>query len=163
MKERANRFARVYGVYPCTGGFTFAVVEARARLVDWGKIDLGIDTDKEFYKRLHKELERVRPWAIALEARESTKREKKARGRVVLARRAARHLESQVFSVTRAMVRVSVGLPQTATRHHIAEEICRVFPEIRHRLPERSIWRRDPRIHIFAALSLALAAILSRT
>lgn len=148
-------FARVYGIYPCTGGFAFALVEARGRLLDAGKVDLGADNDAEFVSRLQGEISRCLPCALAVESYDNTRRVEKSRRRVTLAMGLARQLKLHCVAIDAATLRASMGLLANATRHEVAAELGRVFLEIAHRVPKRSIWKRDPRIHVFMALGLA--------
>ena len=155
-------FARVYGIYPCLGGFAFALIEARGRLVDWGKLDLGNDTDDEFETRLCVELSRYAPLIVALEAGENAKRGAQAQRRVRRAMELATHLRIQCVTKPGESVRDALGLSALATKHDVARELCERFPELSDRLPKRSIWRRDPWTYVFAAVGLAWAAVSVR-
>src|SRR5690348_8151663 len=98
-------FARVYGVYPCTGGYAFALVEMRGRLVDWGKVNLGKNTDQEFEARVCQEVRRYAPAVIAVEDAENMRRSEGARRRVHIARETAGQFGVQSGEVSRQAVR----------------------------------------------------------
>lgn len=158
MPPRITLYSRVYGIYPCNGGFAFALLEARGRLIDSGKIDLGTDNDEEFAARLRAEITRCSPSALAIENCTEGKRKEKAQRRVSLAGKLARQLKVRCVPIGREAVRRDLGFLGVATRHEVAVALSRTFPEIAHRLPKRSIWRRDPRLHVFMALALAWTA-----
>ena len=152
-------FARVYAIYPCLGGFAFALIETRGRLVDWGKVDLGQLSDNAFSARMEVELARFAPLTLALEAGGTTKRSVAAQRRIRCAIEVANRLGIQSVAESGESVRAALGLSAAATKHQVAGELCRRFPELTHRMPKYSVWRRDPWMHVFVAVGLAWSAI----
>lgn len=152
-------FARVCGLYPCTGGFAFAVLEVRGRVLDWGKIDLGSDADGEFEARLVDHLRRYEPAALALESDDNPRRSSRARRRIKLAAIVARRRRLRCLQMSRESVARALSLPAGSTKQSIVEALCLRHPELVPRMPSRAIWKRDPRMHVFVALGLAWAIV----
>lgn len=154
----SHPFSRVYAIYPCLGGFAFALIETRGRLVDWGKVDLGHRSEDAFSARIEAELARFAPLTLALEAGGIPKRSVVAQRRIRRASEIADRLGIQSIAESGESVRATLGLSASATKHQVAAELCRRFPELTHRIPKPSAWRRDPWMHVFVAIGLAWAA-----
>lgn len=151
-------YSRVLSVYPCRAGFAFAVLEGRDWLIDWGVAQLGVDTDGEFRNRLHALIARYQPQLVAFEDCSNGRRSQKTQGRIEVGLGLSKYLDLQTILVSPGETRNALDLPQGATKHEVATRVARHFPELVRKTPKRMIWQRDPRMYVFEAVALALAA-----
>ena len=146
-------------VYPRTTGFAYAVVEGRKRLVDWGQLKLGVNTDEEFRLRLEELIVGPNsPTMMVLEDCSNTRRGERTRSRIETALGAAQSFNLETLLISPAEVRVALQLPTDASKHVLVERVIELFPELLHSKPNRRIWQHDPRMYVFEAVTLCLAA-----
>jgi len=150
--------ARVFSIYPCRRGFAYAVLEGRGRLVDWDVAQLGVDTDDEFLDRLQALIDKYTPQLVAFEDCSGGRRSEKSQARIEAGLGLANYLDLRTTLVSPGETRKALGLSQRATKHDVAARLARHFPELVRKTPKRMIWQRDPRMNLFDAIALCLAA-----
>jgi hypothetical protein len=156
-------YERVLGVYPCQTGFGFAVVEPRRGLIDWGEAELGRNVDDEFIERVVWQIRRCLPGMLAIEDWTNSLRGERTRRRTRAAVALAKRLGLATVVLSRMELRNALQLGPDATRHDVADRMCDFHPELTHQKPSRAIWKKDPRMNVFAAVALATAAICLST
>lgn len=150
---------RVLAIAPTTQGFAFAVFEGEDFLVDWGLLHTSRDLAgaKERFDTLAL---RFLPDMLALEDHANTRRGRRARKIIRALERRASRKNIRVTLVSRDEVKADFA-KTGFSKHSIAEEIVRRFPELRGRLPKkRRAWESEKeRLSIFDAASFALTAL----
>jgi hypothetical protein len=153
--------ARVLAIDPTTKGFAYAVFEGPDLLLDWGSTQVRLERKNALcLKRVEELLRRYAPDVVVLEAYDGKGSHRRRRVRSLI--RSIRGLatrkgfRSRAFS--RPEIRRTFGALGRATKHPIASEIARRFPELAPRLPQaRKFYEsEDERMSIFDAASLAL-------
>jgi hypothetical protein len=134
------------------------VIERKRGLIDWGEVELGRNTDKEFTDRLNQQIRRCSPAAIAIENLSHTLRGTKARRRVQVALVLSLRLGLAARALSTLEVRAAINLNAGTSKHELAERLCDICPELVWQMPRRAIWMKDPRMNVFQAVALAVAA-----
>jgi hypothetical protein len=49
-------------------------------------------------------------------------------------------------------------LPLTAPKHDVSNRLLKIFPELTRKAPRKRIWQRDPRMILFDAIAMCVAA-----
>src|SRR6266487_3906199 len=152
---------RVLAIDPTTKGFAYAVFEGSDFLLDWGLTQVLAERKNELcLKRVEALLVQYAPDAVVLEAYDGKGSHRRPRVRSLIRSiksfAARRHFRTRCFS--RGEIRRAFAALAETTRHPIAEEIVRRFPQLTLRLPEvRKFYEsEDERMSIFDAVSLAL-------
>ena len=161
MTTHSNVRDRVLALYPRRTGFAYAVLEGRERLVDWGQAKLATDTDDEFRTRAEWFIRQFKPTIVALEDCSNTRRGERTRARIEAALGIAKFSDTRMLAtilLSPAEVRGAVALPPEAAKRELVEKIVEYFPELYRLKPRKRIWQRDPRMYVFEAVALALAA-----
>jgi hypothetical protein len=154
---------RVLSVFPSRLGFSYAVLEGHDCLVEWDAAQLGKHTDEEFGNRVEEIIKRFKPTLLTCEDCAGTRRGEKAQRRVEAVIRLAKLLDIDTLVVSPADIDVALDLPRGSSKHEIAMRIVQIFPELARKAPRRRIWQRDPRMNLFEAVALGLAAGLYQT
>lgn len=128
-------------------------------MVDWGVAQLGEDSDAEFCRRAEALIEQYRPNVLVLEDDSNVRRGQKTQGRIEAGHGLAKILDIETLVVGPGDLREALDLALTATKHNIAARIVEIFPELARKTPRKRIWQRDPRMRLFDAVALALAAV----
>lgn len=153
MKRRS---LRLLAIDVTAKGFGFALLDARLGLLDWGFSSLPATDDTLFVARVSARIDRGRPTALVLENFAPIRGREAAIRRQGLAIRLAEERLIGLCQVSQKIVQRILG---PGTKAQIARMLAERFPELRHRMPrERTRWStEDERMHIFDALSFALA------
>src|SRR4051812_1201174 len=117
---------------------------------------LRTPSDEELYRRLEQLARRYEVHSLALEM-PGMRRGKRGRVRTSNAVNWATLRQLPVHCIGASHVRQALGLPPRATHDQVNERIAKQFPELRTRMPRHSVWRRDPQVYVFRAISLTLA------
>ena len=159
--------ARVLAIDPTTKGFAYAVFEGPDLLLDWGSTQVRLERKNALcLKRVEDLLRRYAPDVVVLEAYDGKGSHRRPRVRSLIRSirglAARKRFRSRAFS--RAEIRRAFASVGKATKHPIASEIARRFPELAAHLPEaRKFYEsEDERMSIFDAASLALTYFASR-
>lgn len=150
---------RVLAIFPLRLGFSYAVLEGRMRLVDWGVARLGRQTDPEFRRRVAGTIEDVKPNVVVCEDESNPRRGEKARRRAGIAIEAARFLGVLVRRASASDVRSALELGHKASKQEVADRLVLWCPELSWRAPRNRIWQRDPKMNVFEAIALAAAGV----
>lgn len=150
---------RILSLYPRTSGFAYAVLEGKHRLADFGQVSLGTGAEMEFCDRVEELLDRFKPNLVVLEDQAAGRRAERARSRVEAALRVVELRDVRTVLLSPGEVRMALGLSVRASKHEVAAEIATRFrKELTRSIPTKRIWQIDPRIYVFEAVALALAA-----
>lgn len=165
MRSSSETFERVLAIDPSTRGFGFAVMEGPEQLVDWGVKGVKGDKNRESLKRTIQLIERYRPDVIVVEdcQHKSSRRSLRVRHLLKAILVLASRKKVRVRRVSRSAVKKTLSQDRAPTKHQIASEIAKRFPELAPRLPRaRKAWMgEDDRMSIFDSVSLALTFLLS--
>ena len=139
-------------------GFGFALLDAKRGLLDWGFSAVPASDNSVFMTRVIAKIARGGPTAIVLENFTPTKGRENALRRRDMVMALATDRRLGVCHVSRTIVRRILGVN---TKVEIAQQLAGKFPELQSRMPpERRRWmNEDERMHIFDALSFALAVV----
>lgn len=142
----------------------FAELDAQERLLDWGMIFYQRRNPGQLRsakKKLEDILARMDPSLIVLVLPDHNANERAAAVRsIVRSLRAAMSSRSiQVIRLPRSVIRAAFAPCKARSKHQIATELTRAFPELGWKLPPaRKIWaKEDSRMAIFDALAGAVA------
>jgi hypothetical protein len=153
-----RRSLRLLGVDLTAKGFGFALLDAELGLLDWGFCTVRATDAAGFASRLLSKIERGGPTVLVLENFAPTKLRENAVRRLeaVIDLAGARNIG--MCQVSRKIVRRTLGV---ANKTEAAKAIATQFPELQSRIPEDRENRtsEDERMHIFDALSFALAVV----
>jgi hypothetical protein len=153
--------ARVLAIDPTTKGLAFAVFEGPDLLLDWGSTQVRIERKNALcLKRVEELLRRYAPDVVVLEAYDGrgSHRRRRVRSLIRSIRRLAARKRFRSRAFSREQIRRAFATLGKTTKHPIAYEIARRFPELAPRLPDaRKFYEsEDERMSIFDAASLAL-------
>jgi len=165
MRSHSATFERVLAIDPSTRGVGFAVMEGPERLVDWGIKGVKSDKNRESLEHITRLIKRYHPDVIVIENHQHKSARRRVRVRQLLNAIVlfASIGEVRVRKVSRAAIKNAFMKVGAATKHQIATEIARRFPELTPRLPPvRKPWMsEDNRMSIFDSVALALTSLLS--
>ena len=149
---------RLLGIDLTAKGFGFALLDAKAGLLDWGFCTVRATDADGFASRLVSKIERGRPTALVLENFAPTKARENAFRRLAIIREMASARNIGMCQVSRKIVRRVLGV---ANKTEAAKALAVRFPELQSRVPrDRSKYAsEDERMHIFDALSFAIVMI----
>ena len=160
MKSPSATLKRVLAIDPSPRGFGFAVMEGPERLIDWGTKGVRGDKNRESLKHVAQLIERYRPDVIVIEdcQHKSARRRVRVRQLVNAIVLIASIIKLRVRRVPRSTVKKTFTQHGAATKHQIASEIAKRFPELNPRLPPvRKPWMSENNsMSIFVSVSLAL-------
>jgi len=164
MKAKSTHTFRVLGIYPCSKGFGFAVLESRGLLVSWGIARLYSANEDEYRQRLEGLWEKYRVRIVSLERVITSRRAERARHMIATATECAAFSGLYVVHADQAQLRLSCGLGPASSRYDVATRISQLLPELEVLLPPpRKPWQpEDERIGVFFAAALAVFGATSR-
>lgn len=151
---------RTIAIDPTRRGFAFVVLEGREGLLDWGVLRVsGEDRDARFAERFEPLLERYSPRLLVVEDCRDTRRGERACRWIQLAIALAGKYRMSSATVTQKRVKEAFA-EYGSTKHEIAKEVARRFPELADRLPpKRKPWLPEPEAaSIFDAMAFGTAA-----
>ena len=153
-----RRSLRLLGIDLTAKGFGFALLDANVGLLDWGFCTVRATDADGFATRIISKIERGGPTVLVLENFAPTKARQNALRRLEAVIELARARNIGMCQVSRKIVRRILGV---ANKAEAAETIATRFPELQSRMPEDRAKRtsEDERMHIFDALSFALAVV----
>lgn len=152
-------YSRVLAIYPSQTGYGFVVLERRYGLVDWGEAELRTRASAEFGARVDRHIRRWQPDILAVEDPMDSQRSTRTRERLAIAVQCAERCGIVSHAVSKAGMRASLEVDPAATQSVIASRVAILLPDIAHRLPQSTIWQRDPWMNVFLAAALALTAL----
>lgn len=165
MRYSSANIARVLAIDPSTRGFSFAVMEGPERLIDWGEKEVKGDKNRESLRRVTQLIERYHPDLIAVEdcQHKSSRRRLRVRQLLNAILRLASRRNVRVRKVSRSAIKKTLSQDRAPTKHKIASEIAKRFPELAPRLPPlpKPWMSEDNRMSTFDSVSLALTSLLS--
>jgi hypothetical protein len=155
MKRRS---LRLLAIDFTARGFGYVLLDAELGLLDWGFCGVLAADDNAFLSRIEERIDRGQPTALVLENFAPVKERAGALRRLALTMRLAEARQLGTCQVSRLVVRRVLGL---TTKTEIARALAARFPELRQRMPpQRRRWmQEDDRMHLFDALSFALAVV----
>jgi len=162
MTHATPNAPRVLSIDPSIKGFGFAVMEGPEELIDWGLKIVKGNKNAECLKKVAQLIDHYNPDIIVVEDYQHKSSRRTPRVRRLLKAILALALTKRVKgnSVSRARVRTAFSQNSNGqpTKHFIANEIAKRFPELAPRLPRlRKPWMsEDERMSIFDAIAFAL-------
>jgi hypothetical protein len=160
MIERPST-TRVLAIDPTTKGFAYVIFEGPEFLLEWGLSQARADAkNAKCVRGIEKLLARYSPDVVILEDYEGAGSHRRPRVRALirsiegLARR--RGIRERSFS--RRDIRRAFDILASPTKHSIATELAKRYPELAPRLPSvrKCYESEDERTNLFDAASLAL-------
>ncbi len=152
---------RVLALDRTSRGFGFVVFEGSTLLLDWGVKSIKPDTKANRIAKLSDLIKRYLPAVIVFEDFRQTKSPSNARARrfIKCAGEAASKFNISTRCFAREKLRKAFSLPESSTKHDIAQSIAERSSELAPLLPRvrRLGSNEDYRMHIFDAASLAFA------
>lgn len=152
---------RVLAIDPTTRGFAYVVFEGPELLLEWGLCQVRPEKkNARCIQRIEELFVRYTPEVVILEDYDGAESHRRSRVRTLirsvkgLARR--RGIRERAFS--RGEIRRAFAALGVTTKHSIARELAKRYPELAPRLPDaRKCWEsEDERMNLFDAASLAL-------
>jgi len=139
-------------------GFGYALLDAELGLLDWGFCGVLATDDTAFMSRIEERVGRGQPTVLVLENFGRVPERANALRRLGLVMSFAEDHHLGVCQVSRVVVQRVLGL---TTKTEIARALGEKYPELRQRVPprRRRSMQEDDRMHIFDALSYALAVM----
>ena len=162
MKKILVNTRRALAIDPCTKGFGFAVLEGPEQLVDFGLkvMKKGKDRNEECLQQIAGLLDLYKPDILVVEDCTALGIARCARVQQLLTEALKLSLERKVKSrtISRQAVRKAFALRGAYTKHQIAGEVAKQFPQLSYHLPSiRKPWTgEDSRMSIFTAATLAV-------
>jgi hypothetical protein len=149
---------RLLGIDLTAKGFGFALLDANLGLLDWGFCTVRATDDAGFASRIVSKIERGGPTVLVLENFAPTEARENAVRRLETLVELTRARNIGMCQVSRKVVRRTLGV---ANKTEAAKMIAMRFPELQSRMPGDRNKRtsEDERMHIFDALSFALAVV----
>jgi hypothetical protein len=153
-----RRSLRLLGIDLTAKGFGFALLDVNLGLLDWGFCTVRATDAGGFGSRLLSKIERGGPTVLVVENFDPTKARENAVRRLEAIIDLALARNIGMCQVSRKIVRRTLGV---ANKTEAAKAIAMRFPELQSRMPEHRDKRtsEDERMHIFDALSFALAVV----
>ncbi len=162
MKASAKQCRRVLAIAPCKRGFGFAVLEGPDELVDWGIKETRQEKNSKCLQLIAILIERYCPDVIVMENYQSKDCKRWARTKELLEDivKLALSKRAKLRKVSRSALRRKFSQYSASSKHQIAIEIGKQFPELAaHVPPNRKPWMTEvARMSIFNAVALALAS-----
>jgi hypothetical protein len=148
---------RIVSLDPSKRGIALAAFEGRDHLIDWDIAYLVDRSTTEIRKQLDSVLDRNQPSTLILEDKKRDAKTKAAQ-LVKVIEAVARERNLLILRVTRKAIRKLFD--GTKNKHHIAQSLVKIYPELEPRLPEpRKLWKtEDERMDIFDAVSFGFTA-----
>lgn len=160
MKSDFRDTRRVIAIDPTSRGFGFAVFEGPDRLVDWSVVQIRKNKEDKCLQRMVDLIARYQPDVLVLEDPKGCGSRRCCRVQKLLGRVERLTDEGAILTrhFSRSKVRRAFSDSGATTKHEIAAEIARRFPELAPRLPRfRKPWMsEDDRMSIFDAASFGL-------
>lgn len=161
MRDGFQEYKRILVIDPTSKGFGFAVLEGPDRLIDWGVKEVRDNSNDRCINKVQELIDLYQPDAIILEdftgkgSRRCPRVQELMKGIIGLATKR----KINAYSLSRSDVREAFSEAGAYTKHEIAIEITKKFPELSLRLPpiRKCFMPEDYRMAIFDAMSFALA------
>jgi hypothetical protein len=165
--NESSLIPRVLAIDPTTSGFAYAIFEGPDFLLDWGLTQVRAEQKNALcLKRIDVLLGKYAPDVVVLEAYDGkgSHRRRRVRSLIRSIQRLAlkRGVRKRAFS--RAEIRKAFGFLGKATKHPIASEIAKRYPQLTWHLPglRKFYESEDERMSIFDAASLAVTYFETR-
>ena len=166
MKKPSLDSLRLLAIDPSTKGFGFIVLEGEENAIDWGVRSAKGDKNAECLRQIAKLIARYRPDVIVVEDYRDKAARRPSRLLELVQRIRTLAIANRIKSrgVSRSQVRRVFVQFGALTKHQIAVEIAKRFPELIPHLPRpRKPWMsEDERVSIFDAAALALTLLYPR-
>src|SRR5207245_2482978 len=143
MSRAYTKDIRVLAIDPSTRGFGFAVLEGPNRLIDWGVKETKKNKNARSLKLIEDLIDRYQPSVIVVEdyAGKGSRRCRRVRELIEDISKLAAKRKIRVTSFSRAKVKQVSSESGAQTKHEIAVDIAKRFPELAPRLPRfRKPW-----------------------
>ncbi len=156
-----STYPRVLAIDPTTRGFAYTVFEGPDLLIEWGLSQVRQDKkNPKCMARIRDLVARYDPEVIVLEDYDGAGSHRKPRVRALIRSIEALALSCGIHhrAFSRRDVRGVFPALRRPTKHSIAAELARRYPELSPRLPdERKCYEsEDERMNLFDATSLAV-------
>jgi RNase H-fold protein (predicted Holliday junction resolvase) len=159
MKRSLTNYPRLLALDPTSTGFGFIVLEGD-ELIDWGVNGVKGDRNKESLRKIGRLIDRYQPDVLVMEHydRKSRRRTMRTKELIEELKRLAQRRGSQPGTISQSQIQVAFEQCGAITKHQIAVEIAKRFPELLPSLPPlRKPWKsEDKRMSIFDAAALAV-------
>jgi hypothetical protein len=150
----------VMSIDPTSRGFGFVVFEGPDRLIDWAVVEIRINKEERYLRRMIDLIARYQPDVLALEDPTGRGSRRCSRVQKLLGRVERIADEGAILTrrFSRSQVRRAFSDSGAKTKYEIAVVITNRFPELAARLPRfRKPWMsEDDRMSIFDAASFGL-------
>ena len=155
-----KRYNRILAVAPCSRGFGFALLE-QGKLIESGlKTIRGENKNERCIEKIEGIIAQYQPEVLALEdtGADNSRRMPRIRdlSQSILAVSLRHKVPVAWFTIEE--IRKHFFADRDGTKHEVAQNVAKHFPELEDRLPrERRLWdSQDARIDLFHAVALAL-------
>ena len=163
MRRSLPESLRVLAIDPTPQGLGFVVLEGQESLIDWGlKNRRSTVTDMNAYclRQVESLIAQFKPDVLVLEDSECKGSRRKARVKDLLRQilTLASQRKLRAYKASRMQARRAFAKYGAYTKHQIAVEVSKHFPELAPRVPQpRKPWQTEAcRMSIFDATALAL-------
>ena len=152
---------RVLAIDPTSRGFGFVVLEAPARLVDWGGKSIAHQDEGKTLEKVSKLIEHYRPEIVVFENPDGSRRCVRVRHLLTAVGRLATGEGLKSRSVSNAQVKRVFRAFHAVTKHEIALAVAKQLPDLAPQLPkQRKAWTSEgSQMQIFDAAAFALTYI----
>lgn len=159
----SSNLYRILALDPSAKGFGYIILEAPDQLLDWGLKETRDQKNANSLRQIEGLVKLYTPSLIVIENIRVSDCRRGTRVRELLSQVPAlvRKLKTPVRAISKAELREAFASSGASTKDAIAQEIARRFPELALRLPPpRKPWNGpDPRMAIFTAMAMAVAAV----
>lgn len=166
MKRPLTNRSRLLALDPTSKGFGFVVIEGE-ELIDWGVNGVKGDRNKESLHKIGGLIDRYKPDVIVMEHYDTKSRRRTIRTKELIRelKKLAQRKGIQYRSISRSQIRAAFVRFGATTKHQIAVDIAKRFPELVPSLPRlRKPWMsEDERMSIFDAAALALTHLWTQS
>jgi len=160
MKRSVTNRPRLLALDPTSTSFGFVVIEGD-ELIEWGVSGVKGDRNKESLRKIGRLIDRYQPDILVMEHYEPKSRRRTIRTKELIEelKELAQRKRIQSRTISQSEIRTTFAQFGAVTKHQIAVEIAKKFPELTPSLPRlRKPWMsEDKRTSIFDATSLALS------
>ena len=160
MKNNSNEQQLVLAVDPMVRGFAFTIMEGPNQLIDWGIKRIDEKKNRKCLERITEILENYQFDAVILEdyKGKGSRRYPRVQQLIEAIHDLAAKKGIPTYRFSRNDIKKTFLQTEATTKHAIATEIAKDFPQLGPYLPPpRKIWLPESdRINIFDAASLAL-------
>lgn len=159
MKQSPTNPPRLLALDPTSTGFGFVVLEGE-ELIEWGINGVKGDKNKECLRKIGRLIDRYQPDVVVMEHydRKSCRRTIRIKELIQELKRLAQRRGVQSRTISQSQIRGVFVKFGARTKHQVAIEIAKQFPELAPHLPQpRKPWMsEDERMNIFDAAAIAV-------